>query len=127
MEKLLLVNVNDADRIRGLASGLGIKCSEIKSSVESSTLYQLFMDNKEVLGDNSIKSCLSENESLIVLCEVSDAHADEILDGLRQLEIEITFKAVMTPINRKWTVEQMVQEMRREKFELCRRLMMRKG
>ena len=62
-------------------------------------------------------------ESLVIFCDVTDKHMDKLLFEIRQKNLDVTFKAVLTDTNKKWNIRQMLVEMRRERFEYMRRNM----
>lgn len=53
--------------------------------------------------------------SLLLFYQVEDAAVDKILKGIRKKGLDITYKALMTPTNRRWTVRRLYAEMEREK------------
>ncbi len=54
-------------------------------------------------------------EKLLLLADFSRAEMDRLLDGLRAQSISIPLKAVLTPTNRRWTVLELIEELRRER------------
>ncbi len=53
--------------------------------------------------------------SLLLFYQVEDPVMDIILKKIRKKRLDITYKAIMTPTNRMWTVRRLYAEMEREK------------
>lgn len=54
-------------------------------------------------------------ESLLLFYQVEDPLVDKMLKGIRKKGLDITYKAIMTPTNRQWTVRRLYVEMERER------------
>ncbi|MDO5340790.1 MAG: DUF3783 domain-containing protein [Eubacteriales bacterium] len=123
-EKILLYNVKNPQDIIKAASNMRIVSGFIDESDTNKTLAELASGVKGVtLADITRHKALLDKESLIVFCDVSDKHMDKLLFEIRQKQLSITFKAVLTDTNKKWNINQMLVEMRRERFEYMRRNM----
>ena len=123
-EKILLYNVKEPQDIIKAASNMRIVSGFIDESDTDRTLAELESGVRGVtLADINSHESLLDKESLIIFCDVSDKHMDRLLFEIRQKQINITFKAVLTDTNRKWNIRQMLVEMRRERFEYMRRNM----
>lgn len=123
-EKILLYNVKNPQDIIKAASNMRIVSGFIDESDTNKTLAELASGVKGVtLEDITRHKALLDKESLIVFCDVSDKHMDKLLFEIRQKQLSITFKAVLTDTNKKWNINQMLVEMRRERFEYMRRNM----
>lgn len=124
LEKILLYNVKEPQNIIKAASNMRIVSGFIKESDVDRTLGELASDvRSSLLSDAAEYSLQENNESLIVFCDVTDKHMDRLLFEIRQNNIDVTFKAVLTDTNKKWNIRQMLVEMRRERFEYMRRNM----
>ena len=124
LEKILLYNVKEPQNIIKAASNMRIVSGFIKESDVDRTLGELASDVRSSLLSDAAEYSLQENkESLIVFCDVTDKHMDRLLFEIRQNNIDVTFKAVLTDTNKKWNIRQMLVEMRRERFEYMRRNM----
>lgn len=124
MEKLLLYNVRNPQEIIKMAFNMRIACGFINESDADRTLAELVSDVRGISLLDEAEYYSSDNkESLIVFCDVTDKHMDKLLFEIRQKNLDITFKAVLTETNKKWNIRQMLVEMRRERFEYMRRNM----
>ena len=54
-------------------------------------------------------------ESMLVLCGFSEKRMDKLLAALRKSQVQVDYKAILTPTNRKWNVMRLLLEMRTEK------------
>ena len=63
---------------------------------------------------SAFEGCVPE-EKLLLLADFSRAEMDHLLDGLRAKSVSIPLKAVLTPTNRRWTVLELIEELRRER------------
>ncbi len=123
-EKILLYNVKNPQDIIKAASNMRIVSGFIDASDTNKTLAELATGVRGVtLADITSHEALLDKESLIVFCDVSDKHMDKLLFEIRQKQLNVTFKAVLTDTNKKWNIKQMLVEMRRERFEYMRRNM----
>ena len=59
-------------------------------------------------------------EPLLALADFTEPQLDALLAALRQKSISIPLKAVLTQTNRRWTVGQLLEELRREHEAMTR-------
>ena len=52
--------------------------------------------------------------SMLIFCDVKERHQNQILEKLCTMDVSITYKAILTPTNRHWTVFQLYDELHRE-------------
>lgn len=124
MEKLLLYNVKKTQDIIKMASNMRIACGLINESDVDRTLAELVSGLRGIsLSDVAEYHSQDNKESLVIFCEVTDKHMDKLLFEIRQKKLDVTFKAVLTDTNKKWSIRQMIVEMKRERFEYMRRNM----
>ena len=124
MEKLLLYNVKNPQDIIKTASDMRIVCGFINESDVDKTLAELTSGVRGISLSDAAEFHLPDNkESLVIFCDVTDKHMDKLLFEIRQKNLDVTFKAVLTDTNKKWNIRQMLVEMRRERFEYMRRNM----
>lgn len=116
MEKLLLFGMENSEEIRRLASNMKVKVIEVSVSQYHLTLEQIL---SEKTGDRSpqesVREELNNLGSLIVFCNLSEKHLDKWLFALRNKEIVVDYKAVLTDTNRKWNVKRLFAHMAMEK------------
>ena len=114
MEKILLFQSEAVAQVKAIAAPLKIRVEAVKPEFFSATIGELAagLPAKNALEGKSEKN---QTDSLLVFCEVEDQKVDVILQKLRQKEISITYKAVMTDSNKKWNVHRMYLEMEAER------------
>lgn len=113
MEKILIYHVKEKDALKKLVSPMKIRLEEIEAADFNQTLQQLAAGQKNVLSVPFTGTCPSE--SLMIFCGVSEKHLDKLLFSMRQLQIPIDLKAVMTQTNQKWTIRMLFLELLKEK------------
>ena len=124
MEKLLLYNVKNPQDIIKTASDMRIVCGFINESDVDKTLAELTSGVRGIsLSDAAEIHSPDNKESLVIFCDVTDKHMAKLIFDIRQKNLDVTFKAVLTDTNKKWNIRQMLVEMRRERFEYMRRNM----
>lgn len=60
------------------------------------------------------QGCAWEDPPLLVLSGLTDSELDDLLGQLRQAKLSWPYKAMVTPHNRNWTLEQLYREIQRE-------------
>lgn len=115
MEKLLVFHLNDTEykKLEQIARNLKIRCERIADSSYNQTLESLVLGGKNPL--SAPFTGTAPSGSLILMCEFSNKRMDKLLFELRRAGTAIDFKAVLTPINKKWTVLQLMLEMHKER------------
>ena len=113
MEKILIYQVKEKEELKRLSAPMKIRLEEIAAADLRQSVGNLADGKKNVLtapftGD-------APKESLMIFCDVSEKHMDKILFTLRQKNIGIDYKAVLTPTNKAWTVLALLLELGREK------------
>ncbi|MGN1203928.1 MAG: DUF3783 domain-containing protein [Lachnospiraceae bacterium] len=117
MEKLLLMNLPDATyrTIQGVASRLRIATDRIEQEYFGRTLKTLASGKYRQSEDTAESKDAGYRESLIVLCGLRDKRLDKVLFEFKRAEVNVDYKAILTPINENWTVPALMGELRREK------------
>ena len=113
MEKILLFQSKEATNIRKLAAPMLIKVVEEELSQFKQKIGKLAGYNKEeeeILFDGE-----APEGSLMVFCDFTEKHFNTMLQKMRANKIPMTYKAVMTPVNRTWDVLHMYEEMELER------------
>lgn len=121
MERILLYNVCANEEIIRIASNMRIKCGTIDAEDQDRLI-------KDLASDINIKENISNSEiiqeayveSMLIFCDVSEKHMDKLLFEIKHRGIDITYKAILTPTNSRWTLREMLIQMRRERFEYMR-------
>lgn len=115
MEKLLLFHLTDteAKKIKQAARNLKIRCESIETAAYSQPLEALVSGKPSPLAAPFTGEV--PPESLLLMCGLSDKRIDALLLALRKAGVQVDYKAVLTPTNRKWNVLRLLLEMRAEK------------
>ena len=113
MEKILIYQVKEKEAVKQLLAPMKIRLEEIKTTDLRQSIGDLAEGKKNVLTAPFTGS--APQESLMVFCSVNEKHFDKILFELRQKQIPVDYKAVLTPSNRKWSVLMLMLELTKEK------------
>ena len=112
MEKILLFNVENTAPIKTLLSPMKIKVFSVPKELYDSPLKKI-VDSK-LPTENETSEGTENSESLMLFCNISDKKMDKILFKMRQQNISVTYKAMLTPTNSTWTVKRLFLELMRE-------------
>lgn len=121
MERILLYNVCANEEIIRIASNMRIKCGTIDADDQDRLIKDLASDIN--IKENTSNSKINQEayvESMLIFCDVSEKHMDKLLFEIKHRSINITYKAILTPTNSRWTLREMLIQMRRERFEYMR-------
>lgn len=113
MEKILIYNVKDIAKVKRAADAMRIRVEEIAPCDLRQSVGSLAEGKKAALVAPFEGSAPAE--SLLVFCNVSEKHMDKLLFTLRQMQLAVDYKAVLTPTNQKWTVLMLLVGLGREK------------
>lgn len=113
MEKLLIYGSTQREEIKKIASQMRIRTIEIAPSQLNQTLHALSEGKISMLAAPFAGN--APQESVLIFCDIQEKHFDKILFTLRQKQITVDYKAVLTPINKDWTVMRLLLELGREK------------
>ncbi|MGN0327489.1 MAG: DUF3783 domain-containing protein [Lachnospira sp.] len=121
MEKLILHNVKSAEKIIKAAANMRIKCIITGKDDYEMTLDNILLTKKNYKGGDECN--YNDNErSLVIFCDVTDKHMDKLLFELRNSGSNVDYKATLTPVNRKWKLSVMLNQMEREKLSYMRQV-----
>lgn len=120
MERILLFQVkqNAVTQIKKLAAPKKIDVVVLERSQAAGPLKDL-LEGKNA-GALSVLEKIPP-ESLMVFCNVSEKHFDRLLFELRNKQIQVDYKAVLTPVNQHWSLSQLYVELERERIQIERR------
>lgn len=98
-----------------------IKCGTIDAEDQDRLIKDL-ASNINIKENTSNSEIIQEAyvESMLIFCDVSEKHMDKLLFEIKHRNIDITYKAILTPTNSRWTLREMLIQMRRERFEYVR-------
>lgn len=112
MGKLFIFGDADVAAITSIASSLKLGAKAVPREDFNQTLGFL-------AGIDKTEAATFDGEapqgSLLLFYQVEDSVMDKMLKKLRKKRLDITYKAIMTPTNRMWTVRRLYAEMEREK------------
>ena len=129
MERIILLQVpqKEAAIIKRLAGGKKIAVTVIDKVNHKMPLSDLLAQPKGTQASNG-ESTASEGDaprmentksgeasvvtgSLMLLCELSEKHMNKLLFELRSKKVHVDYKAVLTPVNRQWSLGKLYQEL----------------
>ena len=108
--------------IERLASNMKIRVIKADASIYNETLDNIV--NGKISSVNSTSSAsisplIADNQlpsdSILIFCDLSEKHLNRMLFELKSRKVQIDLKAILTPTNRKWTLRQLHDELKRER------------
>ena len=118
MEKILLFHgdTETERKVRNVANRLKMNMTSM-SDPDSDSLLEDLAQGREVSQDVSA----NPEASLLLLCGLREKRLDKLLFELRREEVTVEYKAILTPVNRTWTLRHLYLEMQREKAAISRK------
>lgn len=58
---------------------------------------------------------INKDKSIVIFCDVTQKHLDKLLFGIRNNNLNVDYKAVMTKTNKSWTLNKILYHMEIEK------------
>ena len=115
MEKILLFNVDDNTKakLKKYCSQMHIRLIEVETSRYNETLDTL-VNNKTAKAEPF--SGTVPAESLMLFCDVANKKMDKLLFNIKKDNLSISYKAVLTPVNSRWTVLRLFLELEKERI-----------
>lgn len=119
METILLFRTGKTEeqKIRRLAGAKKIRVIRAEAVDLDKPLAAYLQKGLPVSGETSDEKDVP-SESLLVFCDLTQKHFDKMLFEIRQAGIHVDYKAVLTPVNRTWTVRKLYGELAREHREI---------
>lgn len=120
MEKILLFNVDDNTKakLKKYCSQMHIQLIEVETSRYNETLDTLV--NKKTAKAESFSGTVPA-ESLMLFCDVANKKMDKLLFNIKKDNLSISYKAVLTPVNSRWTVLRLFLELEKERIAYANR------
>lgn len=115
MEKLLIFHMEDSElkKLKQIAIAQKIRYELVEPSLYMQPLEAIVSGTRSLSApDASVKE---PDESLLLLCDFTEKRMDKLLAALRKARVQVDYKAVLTPTNRKWNVMRLLLEMRAER------------
>ena len=122
MEKLICFQIENTREIERLASTMKIRVIKADASIYNETLDNIV--NGKISSVNSTSSAsisplVADNQlpsdSILIFCDLSEKHLNRMLFELKSRKVQIDLKAILTPTNRRWTLRQLHNDLKRER------------
>ncbi len=114
MEKVILFNTSCTEEIKKLFAPMHLQVIETDSRQYNDTLQNIANGKTDIIYSNPFTGKVPD-ESLILFCGISGKKLDKILFKLRNNKnINVTYKAILTPSNSGWTVLHLFLELAKE-------------
>ena len=113
MEKVITFNIGGSK----LESIYKI-CSQMRIGVIATSSEQAGLTVEQLLTNPLYKGGVVEagnGESLVLMCELTQKHMDKLLSSIRSSDIQVDYKAILTPTNKKWNSARLLAHMAFEK------------
>lgn len=115
MEKILAFQVQESEmqKLEAIAGRLKVRLIEVEKEAYRQVLEDLLEQKRNPLVQKYEGKLVTE--SMIVMDGFSDKRLDVLLKALREAQVQLDYKAVVTPVNRKWNAMQLYFEMEQER------------
>lgn len=114
MEKVILFNVPCKEEIKKLFTPMHLQVTSADARQYNDTLKNIADGKTDITSSNPFTGKIPD-ESLMLFCGISDKKLDKILFKLRNnKDIQVTYKAVLTPSNSGWTARKLFLELAKE-------------
>ena len=114
MEKVILFNVSCKEQIKNLLVPMHIQIIEANNTQYNDTLKNIADGKTDIIKSNPFTGKVPD-ESIILFCGMSDKKLDKILFKMRNSkDINVNYKAILTPSNSEWTVFHLFLELAKE-------------
>ncbi|MCI9079633.1 MAG: DUF3783 domain-containing protein [Lachnospiraceae bacterium] len=114
MEKVILFNTSCTEEIKKLLAPMHLQVIEADTLQYNDSLQNIANGKTDIIHSNPFTGKVPD-ESLILFCGINSKKLDKILFKLRNNKnINVTYKAVLTPSNSGWTVLHLFLELAKE-------------
>ena len=131
MEKLICYQIENTREIERLASNMKLRIVYADASLYDETLDAIASGKvqstatvatgaNEIARTDNLNLSPDSGDSILIFCDLSEKHLNRMLFELKSRKVQIDFKAILTPTNRKWTLRQLHAELEREKANFTR-------
>lgn len=131
MEKLICYQIENTREIERLASNMKLRIVYADASLYDETLDAIASAKvrstvtvatgaNEIARTDNLNLNPDSGDSILIFCDLSEKHLNRMLFELKSRKVQIDFKAILTPTNRKWTLRQLHAELEREKANFTR-------
>ena len=131
MEKLICYQIKNTREIERLASNMKLRIVYADASLYDEALDAIASGKvrstatvatgaNEITRKDDLTLPQGSRDSILIFCDLSEKHLNRMLFELKSRKVQIDFKAILTPTNRKWTLRQLHAELEREKANFTR-------
>ena len=118
MEKLICFQIENTREIERLASNMKIRVIKADAAMYNEMLDSIVNGKISSVNSNFSASPLVAadklpSDSILIFCDLSEKHLNRMLFELKNRKVQIDLKAILTPTNRKWTLRQLHDELKR--------------
>ena len=114
MEKVILFNTSCTEEIKKLFTPMHLQVTSADARQYNDTLKNIADGKTDITSSNPFTGKIPD-ESPMLFCGISDKKLDKILFKLRNnKDIQVTYKAVLTPSNSGWTARKLFLELAKE-------------
>lgn len=110
MEKIILFNCENVKEISAIASNIKVRVT----AVGTDAYDNLVQDIVRGAAGSEVYTYNKNEKSLILMCNLSDKHLNKMLSKLREKNISVDYKSILTPVNSKWNVRRLFAHMELE-------------
>ena len=113
MEKVITFNIGGSklQSIYKICSQMRIGVIVVSKEQEGLTVEELLKNPLYKGGEVAV----GDGNSLVLMCELTQKHMDKLLSSIRSSKLEVDYKAILTPTNRKWNSVKLLAHMAFEK------------
>lgn len=104
----------DEERLREVFAAMGAQVRVLKSEDWGTRLGVLAGE----AGPAGEAETAAPQQSVLVLAYFTDALLDKALAALRTAQLAFDYKAALTPTNRTWTLQMLLEELKRERAHI---------
>lgn len=124
MAKILTFGLfpEEMEKVKKAAASLKIRVENVPVVLYKQTIGKLSQGKMDSLAEavqvdkeEEIFAGEPPKEQMLVFCDMESTQLDKLLAALRRMMVQVDYKAVMTPTNKKWNVLRLYAELEREK------------
>ena len=116
MERILAFQIEgeEMQKLKSIGNRMKVKIIVVEQKAYRQTLEDLLEQKQNFLVQEYTENRITQ--SMIVMDGFTEKRLDMLLKLLRDREVKLDYKAVVTPFNKKWNVLQLYLEMERERM-----------
>lgn len=120
MERILAFQLEEEEmqKLKSIANRMKVSFMVVEQKAYRQTLEELLEQKKNPLVQEYTENRI--DKSMLVMDGFVEKRLDMLLKLLRDRGVQVDYKAVVTPFNKKWNVLQLYLEMERERAEYAK-------